>query len=116
MFNTLVFANATAHQTLANTSISNMPQIFLLIGLGLIIYALMWRPQAKREQERQTLLSLLAKGDVIYTTGGVVGRITQLYDSFIRIEIDKGVQIYIQKGAVVDTVPKGSLKNILDFA
>jgi preprotein translocase subunit YajC len=113
MFSTPAFADVALNTV--STPSSSIPQILMLIGFGLVFYFLIWRPQVKRAKDRQALIASLIIGDVIYTTGGVVGKITKLYDIFLKIEVAPETQIYIQKEAVVEVVPKGSLKNTLNF-
>lgn len=108
MFSTLAFAEVAANSHTSMTAI--FPQALLLIGFGIIFYSLIWRPQAKRAQEHHTLLAGLEVGDIIYTTGGMVGKIIKLQGAFLKIEIAPNTQIYIQKEAVANIVPTDSIK------
>ena len=56
------------------------------------------------------LLDALAKGDEVATAGGLLGRIVQLGDSHLTLEVADGVQVQVQRHAVVQVLPKGSLK------
>jgi preprotein translocase subunit YajC len=76
-----------------------------------IFYFLMIRPQMKRQKEHRALLSALAKGDEVVTSGGIVGRIDEVGESFIGVEIAQGVVVKVQKGAVSQVLPKGTLKS-----
>ena len=101
------FAETATHSSF-HAIASAMPQILLVTGFISLFY--LWRQQAKRQQEKQALLIGLRVGDVVYTHGGIVGKITQLHEGFYQIEVGVNVRIYIQKEAVADLVPKGSLK------
>jgi len=76
-----------------------------------VMYFLMIRPQTKRAKEHRDLISKLAKGDEIITTGGVAGRVDDLGENFITVEIADGVKIKLQRAAIVAVLPKGTLKS-----
>lgn len=80
----------------------------LLIG---VMYFLMIRPQMKRAKEHKAMLEKLAKGDEVLTNGGVAGTVTELGDNFITVEIADNVRIRVQKGAIANVLPKGTLKS-----
>lgn len=82
------------------------------IGLILILYFFMIRPQVKRQKEHKKLVEGLAKGDEVVTLGGMVGRITDLADDFATLEVAEGVHIKIRRPAVEAVLPKGTLKEI----
>ena len=82
-----------------------------LIGLFVVFYFLMIRPQMKRQKEARAMVAALAKGDEVVTNGGIAGRIEEVGDSFLTIEIAPSVKVKVQKGAVSQVLPKGSLKS-----
>ena len=84
--------------------------MFFLIGLVVIFYFMLIRPQQKRSKEHQAMLAKLASGDEVVTTGGILGRITDVGDTFITIEVSDGVRIRVQKGQIGQLVPKGTIK------
>jgi preprotein translocase subunit YajC len=81
-----------------------------LILIFLIFYFLLIRPQMKRAKDHRKMVEAMAKHDEVVTTGGVLGRIVELGESFITIEIADGVQIKVQRNAVGQVVPKGTYK------
>lgn len=81
-------------------------------GFVLIFYFLMWRPQAKRNKEHKELMAGLNKNDEVVTNGGIAGKISRVTDDFIVLEISDGVEIKVQKFAIGQSLPKGTLKNI----
>ncbi len=83
--------------------------IIVLFG---VFYFLMIRPQMKRQKELRTMLSALAKGDEVVTNGGIAGRIDEVGDAFITVEIAANVLVKVQKGSVSQVLPKGSLKSV----
>lgn len=84
--------------------------IFLFVMLG-VMYFLMIRPQMKRAKEHRAMLEKLSRGDEVLTNGGVAGTVTDIGDNFVSVEIAPGVQVRVQKGAVANVLPKGTLKS-----
>jgi preprotein translocase subunit YajC len=70
----------------------------------------MIRPQMKRQKEHKAMIEAIAKGDEVVTTGGLLGKITKLGESFITLEVAAGVELQVQRGAVVQVLPKGTVK------
>lgn len=82
----------------------------IMIAMFVVMYFIMIRPQQKRQKEHRNLLAALAKGDEVVTTGGIAGRVDEVGETFVVIEIAPNVKIKLQKGAVTQVLPKGSLK------
>ena len=82
------------------------------IGLIIILYFLMIRPQIKRQKEHKRLVEGLGMGDEVVTMGGVAGRITELGDNFAQVEVADNVVIKVRRQAVEAVLPKGSLKDL----
>jgi preprotein translocase subunit YajC len=102
-----VLAQAAPAAAPGNPLVSFLP----LIGLFVVFYFLMIRPQMKRQKEQRAMLSALAKGDEVVTTGGIAGRIEDVGESFLTVEIASGIKVRVQKGAVSQVLPKGTLKS-----
>ncbi len=83
-----------------------------LILLFVIFYFLLIRPQAKRAKEHKKLVSELKPGDEVVTSGGLAGRIREVGESYVTLEIADGVEVKLQKMAVTGLLPKGSLKSL----
>ena len=75
-----------------------------------IMYFLMIRPQMKRQKEHKAMLDKLSRGDEVLTSGGLAGVVTDIGDNFVTVEIADGVRVRVQKSAVGNVLPKGSLK------
>ena len=88
-----------------------LSQILILVVFVAIFYFMLIRPQQKRMKEQQAMISKLDKGDEVVTTGGILGRITDVSDTFITLEIADGVRIKVQKTQVTQLMPKGTLKS-----
>lgn len=90
---------------------SLLPNILLFGGLMVAMYFFMLRPQMKRAKEQRTMLDALAKGDEVITNGGLAGRIDDIGDTFLSVQIAPGVSVKMQKQAVSMVLPKGTLKS-----
>ncbi|TCV94032.1 protein translocase subunit yajC /protein translocase subunit secM [Luteibacter rhizovicinus] len=104
-------AQAAAPAVAAPNGAFGLSPLILMAVLFGIFYFMMIRPQMKRQKEHRALLSALSKGDEVVTSGGIAGRITEVGESFISIEIAPNVSIKVQKGAISQVLPKDSLKN-----
>jgi preprotein translocase subunit YajC len=80
-----------------------------LILIFVVFYFMLIRPQMKRAKEHKQLVAALAKGDEVVTNGGILGKITALGDSFITMELAENVQIKVQRHAIANVVPKGTV-------
>jgi preprotein translocase subunit YajC len=83
----------------------------MMVAFVAIFYFLLLRPQQKKAKDHQVMIAKLATGDEVVTSGGVLGRITDVGDAFVTIEIADGVRVKIQKGQVTSLMPKGTLKS-----
>lgn len=97
-------------QTTAPAPQSTMGTFLLPLLLIAVMYFLMIRPQMKRAKEHRAMLAALNKGDEVLTNGGLAGVVTAIGESFVTIEIAENVRVRVQKGAVLNVLPKGSLK------
>jgi preprotein translocase subunit YajC len=80
----------------------------ILVG---VMYFLMIRPQMKRSKEHRAMLEKLGNGDEVITNGGIAGVVRDIGDSFITVEIADNTRIRVQKGAIANVLPKGTLKS-----
>ena len=85
--------------------------LFIII-LFAVFYFLLIRPQQKRAKEHRNMVEALAKGDEVVTQGGVLGRIREVGDAFVTVEIAEGTEIRVQRSAVGALMPKGTIKSI----
>jgi preprotein translocase subunit YajC len=82
-----------------------------LVFIG-VMFFFMIRPQMKRAKEHRELIAKLAKGDEVITNGGIAGRVDDIGENFISVEIAEGVRVKLQRAAVVAVLPKGTLKSV----
>lgn len=95
----------------ASTQGSPISLLVMMVLFFAVFYFMAIRPQMKRAKEHRTLLAGLSKGDEVLTNGGVAGRVEELGESFVSVEIASGVTVKIQKNAITAVLPKGSLKS-----
>ncbi len=75
-----------------------------------VFYFLLIRPQQKRTKEHKRMLDSLAKGDEVITSGGLVGKVTDLGDNFVEVEVADNVRLKVQRPALASVLPKGTIK------
>ena len=107
----LFISPAAAQAAGAGPAPSPFPSIIMMLALFGIMYFLMIRPQMKRSKEHRDLISKLAKGDEVITTGGIAGKVDDLGENFITVEIAEGIRVRLQRTAIVAVLPKGTLKS-----
>ena len=84
--------------------------LIMMILIFVLFYFLIIRPQAKRAKEHKAMVEALEKGDEVVTSGGMLGRITDVGESFINLEIADGIEVKTQRSAIASLVPKGTIK------
>jgi preprotein translocase subunit YajC len=89
---------------------SSLMSMLPLVLMFVVLYFVMIRPQMKRQKEHRTMVEALAKGDEIATSGGLLGKVTRLGDVYLGVEIGNGVEVTLQRSAVVQVLPKGTIK------
>jgi preprotein translocase subunit YajC len=89
---------------------ASLSSMLPLVLMFVVLYFVMIRPQMKRQKEHKAMIDALAKGDEVVVGGGVIGRVAKLSDSIVHVEVASGVEIQVQRSAVVQVLPKGSYK------
>ncbi|WP_062627021.1 preprotein translocase subunit YajC [Ferriphaselus amnicola] len=82
-----------------------------LIALLAVFYFLVLRPQQKRAKDQKAMLEALSKGDEVLTTGGIMGRVTKIGETYTSIEIAENVVIQVQKETIQSVLPKGTIRS-----
>ncbi len=110
------FISTAMAETPAAAPAMQQPDPFMsflpLILIFAVMYFLLIRPQVKRQKEHKKLIDALAKGDEVLTSGGVVGRVIELSDSFITVEVAEGTNMIVQRSAVTTVLPKGTIRDL----
>lgn len=106
------FLISNAHAEAAPAAQQGDPLTSLLFfgGFILIFYFILIRPQQKRAKEHRNLIAQLSKGDEIVTTGGLLGKVIEVGDDYVTVELADNVTVRMQKQAVASVLPKGTLK------
>ena len=108
MFISSAFAQSApaAGGDMQSTLMSMLPLALIFV----VLYFVMIRPQIKKQKEHAAMISALAKGDEVITGGGLLGKVSKMGDTFIGLEVSPGVDIQVQRSAVIQVLPKGSIK------
>ncbi len=89
---------------------SSLMSMLPLVLMFVVLYFVMIRPQMKKQKEHRSMIDALAKGDEVVTSGGMLGKVSKMGDSYLGLEIANGVEVQVQRGAIVQVLPKGSIK------
>lgn len=89
---------------------SSLTSMLPLVLMFVVLYFVMIRPQMKKQKEHRAMIDALAKGDEVVTAGGLLGKVTKMGEAYLGIEIANGVEIQLQRSAIVQVLPKGSIK------
>ena len=109
MFISSAFAQSAPAATggdLQSTLMSMLPLVLMFV----VLYFVMIRPQMKRQKEHKAMIDALAKGDEVATVGGLLGKISRIGDTTLGLELASGVEVNLQRSAVVQVLPKGTVK------
>ena len=97
---------AAASGGMESTLMSMLPLVLMFV----VLYFVMIRPQMKKQKEHRSMIDALAKGDEVATAGGLLGKVSKLGESNISLELAEGVEVQLQRSAVVQVLPKGTMK------
>jgi preprotein translocase subunit YajC len=89
------------------SSLMSMLPLLLMFG---VLYFVMIRPQMKKQKEHKAMIDALAKGDEVITAGGLLGKVSKIGEGYLGVEIASGVEVQMQRSAVVQVLPKGTVK------
>ena len=82
-----------------------------LILIFVVFWFLLIRPQQKKAKEHKAMVGALSKGDEVVTNGGLLGRIITIGDTFVTVELSEGMEVRVQRSAVANLMPKGTIKS-----
>jgi len=106
----LLIAPAYAQSAPAAPFGSDLMAFLPMVAIFVVFYFLLIRPQQKKAKEAKTMLEALQKGDEVVTAGGLLGRISKLGDQYVTVEIAAGTEVTVQRGAISQLLPKGTIK------
>ena len=81
-----------------------------MVMMFVVLYFIMIRPQMKKQKEHKAMIDALGKGDEVVTSGGLLGRITKVDEQYVSVEIAGNVVVQLQRSAVIQVLPKGTIK------
>ena len=110
MFISSAFAQTAPAAAAGGDMQSTLMSMLPLLLMFAVLYFVMIRPQMKKQKEHRAMIDALAKGDEVVTAGGLLGKVSKIGDSNIGVEISSGVEVQMQRSAVVQVLPKGTLK------
>ena len=110
MFISDAFAQTAAPAVAGGSMGSSLMSMAPLALMFVVLYFIMIRPQMRKQKEHRAMIDALAKGDEVMTSGGLMGKVTALSDSAVSLQIAAGVEVQLQRSAVVQVLPKGSIK------
>ena len=110
MFISSAFAQTAPAAAAGGDMSSSLMSMLPLVLMFVVLYFVMIRPQMKKQKEHKAMIDALAKGDEVVAGGGILGKVTKLGDNQVSLEVAAGVEIQVQRSAVVQVLPKGSIK------
>jgi len=110
MFISSAFAQAAPAAASGGDLQSSLMSMLPLLLMFVVLYFVMIRPQMKKHKEHRAMVDALAKGDEVVTAGGLLGKVSKIGDAYIGVEMAAGVEIQMQRSAVVQVLPKGTIK------
>lgn len=91
---------------------SPIPSILMMVGFVAVFYFLIWRPQSKRTKEHRSMIDSVTVGSEVVFAGGLMGRIKKIEGEYAVITIGSGVDVKVQKSAIVAVLPEGTLASL----
>lgn len=99
-------APAAAEGGMGSSLMSMLPLVLMFV----VLYFIMIRPQMKRQKEHKAMIDAIAKGDEVVTAGGLIGKVSKIGESFVGLELASGVEVQLQRSAITQVLPKGTIK------
>ena len=102
------FAQAASGASQENTLLTFLPMVAIFV----VFYFLLIRPQQRKQKEARAMLEALEKGNEVITSGGILGKIVKLDEQYVTVEVAPNVQMIVQRGAISQLLPKGTIKGL----
>ena len=106
MFISSAYAQAATGGSTQDTLMGMLPLVLMFV----VLYFVMIRPQMKKAKEHKAMIEALAKGDEVVTAGGFLGKVSKIGEAYVSVELAAGVEVQMQRSAVVQVLPKGTVK------
>ena len=108
MFISNAFAQTAPAAAAGGDISSSIMGMLPLVLMFVVLYFIMIRPQMRKQKQHRTMIDALAKGDEVVVAGGLIGRVAKLGESMLNVEVANGVELQVQRAAVVQVLPKGT--------
>ena len=109
MFISSAFAQTAPAASAGGDMMSSLTGMLPLLLMFVVLYFVMIRPQMKKQKEHRAMIEALAKGDEVATAGGLLGKVTKLGDVYLTLELAPGVEVQLQRSAIIQVLPKGAI-------
>jgi preprotein translocase subunit YajC len=110
MFISSAFAQTAPAAAAGGDMQSTLMSMLPLLLMFAVLYFVMIRPQMKKQKEHRAMIDAQAKGDEVVTAGGFLGKVSKLGEAYVGVELATGVEVQMQRSAVVQVLPKGTIK------
>ena len=110
MFISSAFAQTAPAAAPGGDMMGTLQGMLPLVLMFVVLYFVMIRPQMKKQKEHKAMVDALAKGDEVVAGGGILGKVSKIGDNTVSLEVAPGVEIQMQRSAVLQVLPKGSIK------
>ena len=110
MFISSAFAQTAPAAAGGGDMMSSLTSMLPLVLMFVVLYFVMIRPQMKRQKEHRSMIDAMAKGDEVATAGGLLGKVSKLGEGYMTLELAPGIEVQVQRSAVVQVLPKGTIK------
>jgi preprotein translocase subunit YajC len=105
-------SDAIAQSAATPAAMETTSSILMMVGIFVVFYLLIIRPQSKRAKEHRELINKIKTGDEVVTSGGIIGEIIRLDEQFVSLSIQNGVEMLVQRQAISTVLPKGTMNTI----
>lgn len=106
------FISDAAAQAAPAASQPGIEGLLFPVAILVFFYFLFIRPQSKKSKEQKEMLKALSKGAEVVTSGGVLGKVVDVDDNFVKLEIGDNVFVQVQRHAIANMMPKGTYKAV----
>ncbi len=110
MFISSAFAQTAPAAAASGGMESSLMSMLPLVLMFVVLYFVMIRPQMKKQKEHRAMIEAIAKGDEVVTAGGLIGKVSKMGESYVGVELAQGVEVQMQRSAIVQVLPKGTVK------
>ena len=112
LFISSAFAQSAPAAAGGSDIMSSLTGMLPLVLMFVVLYFVMIRPQMRKQKEHRTMIEAIAKGDEVATAGGLLGKITRMGEGYLTLEIAPGVEVQLQRSAIVQVLPKGAIGSV----